>query len=306
MKTLLLVALASFVLGATALADDGWLGVQLQTLDPDLSKALQVPDDRGVLVDEVIDDSPAAEAGLRHGDVIVAFAGNPVHEVKDLTKAVRKADPGDEFAITVLRDGKRQDLKVTLGERDGDAFEMVAPRAFAFGASGGYLGIGMQDLTEQLGEHFGVDDGKGVLVSEVKPDTPAARAGLAAGDVVVEAGGEAVTDTGALRDALAEHEAGDDVGLVVVRDGKRRTINATLAEWPEGAAPRAFRFDTDEFKQLHQDLPRLREFLPREGRREMRVLRQHDGERQDLDELKSEVDRLRAELDELRQELKDR
>lgn len=334
MKTLLIAALASLTLGGTALADDGWLGVQLQAIDKDLSKSLKLPDDRGALVDEVVDDSPAAAAGLRHGDVIVAFAGKPVHEVKDLTKAVRKASPGDEVDVTVLRDGKQQDLKVTLGERDqrevfvirrgdkgdgdldedrimdkaltwrqgdGDDFQVFTSRA-----RGGYLGIGLQDLTEQLGKHFGVDDGKGALVSEVKPDSPAARAGLAAGDVVVEADGEAVADTEELRDALAKHDDGDEVGLTVIRDGKRRNLTATLAAWPEGEAPRAFRFDPEQIKRLHQDMPRLREFMPREGRRELRVLRGDGAERQDLDKLRGEVDRLRAELDALRQELRDR
>ena len=178
--------------------------------------------------------------------MIVAFQGNPVHEVKDLTKAVRKANPGDEVAVTVLRDGKRQDLKVTLGERDdrhvivlrrggGDdnTFTWSDEDAASRGPrpvekrieirspheQGGYLGIGMQDLTEQLGEHFGVEDGKGVLVSEVKPDTPAARAGLEAGDVIVKAGDKDVADASELREALADTKAGDEVALAVVRDG---------------------------------------------------------------------------------------
>lgn len=91
---LLVVVLALALAGGTAQADDGWLGVQLQPLDAEMTKALQLKDDHGVLVNDVVDDSPAATAGLQHGDVIVAFGGDAVNEVKDLTKAVRKASPG--------------------------------------------------------------------------------------------------------------------------------------------------------------------------------------------------------------------
>jgi S1-C subfamily serine protease len=311
MKPLLFLVLALAINGGAALADDGWLGVQLQALDPDLTKALQIPDDQGVLVDDVVDDSPAANAGLKHGDVIVAFQGDAVHEVKDLTKAVRKASPGDEVAVTVLRDGKRQDLKVTLGERDdrsvfvlrggdksanwsdefGKHFEMIAPKM-----SGGYLGIGMQDLTEQLGKHFGVEDGKGVLVSEVKPDTPAARAGLAAGDVITKAGGQVVADGSDLREALAGTEPGAEVTLEVVRDGKPRQHTVKLAAWPEGEGAHI------TLDGMRGDWPRMREFMPHGSAHELRVIRPDS----DTEELRSEVEHLRKDLDELRQELKNR
>jgi len=326
MKSLIFLAIALLAGGGAATADDGWLGVQLQTLDPEMTKTLQLPDDQGVLVDDVVEDSPAAAAGLKHGDVIIAFQGNPVREVKDLTKAVRKANPGDEVAVTVLRDGERQDLKVTLGERD-DRHVIVLRRGdgddstFSWSdkddgesedypdrvekrieirsphEQGGYLGIGMQELTEQLAAHFGAKDGEGVLISEVKPDTPAARAGLEAGDVIVKAGDKEVADPSELRAALADRKSGDEVELAVIRDGRRRTVEATLGDWPEGmGTPMAL-------EHLRGALPRLREFMPREGHREMRVLRSDGG---DVDELRGEVDRLRKELDELRQELKDR
>jgi serine protease Do len=317
MKPVIPLVLAFALCGGAALADDGWLGVQLQTLDPDLTKALQLPDDQGVLVDEVVGESPAEKAGLKHGDVIVAFEGSPVREVKDLTKAVRKASPGDEVAITVLRDGKRQDLAVTLGARedrnvyvlrqgdgdgvtawtgkDGDNLKILA------GTAGGYLGIGMQDLTEQLGKHFGVEGGKGVLVSEVKPDTPAAGAGIEAGDVIVKADGQEVSDGSGLRDVLAKNKPGDEVVLAVIRDGRTRDVTVKLAEWPEMSwtGDKAARVYID---RLRGDLPRMREFMPPEALHELHMSRPDA----DVEGLREEIEQLRKDLDEMRQELKNR
>jgi len=302
----------------------------LQTLDPDLTKALSLPDNEGVLVDEVVGESPAEKAGLKHGDVIVAFAGNPIHEVKDLTKAVRKASPGDEVAITVLRDGQRQDLKVTLGERedrdvfvlrqggddddvftwtDEDGDDIAAwvgkdDRSFkvmSLTERGGYLGIGMQDLTEQLGKHFGVADGKGVLVSEVKPDTPAAGAGLVAGDVIVKANGRAVAGGGELREVLVNTKPGDEVVLDLIRDGRSRAVTAKLTAWPEmswsGAKDARLHVE-----RLRDGLPRMREFMPPETLRELHVIRPDV----EVEELRAEIEQMRKDLEEMRQELKNR
>ncbi len=318
MKPLLPLVLAFVVAGGVALADDGWLGVQLQPLDPDLSKALQLEPDQGVLVDEVVGESPAEKAGLKHGDVIVAFQGSPIHEVKDLTKAVRKASPGDEIAVTVLRDGKRQDLKVTLGEREdrnvfvlrrGDGDDVTSwvgkdDRSFkvlSLMERGGYLGIGMQDLTPQLGQHFGVEDGKGVLISEVKPDTPAAGAGLAAGDVIIKADGRAVTDGEALRDVLATAEPGDEVALDVIRDGRVRTVTAKLAAWPEASwlGDSGTRVDIE---RLRRDLPRMREFMPHENLRELHLSRPDA----DVEALREDIEQMRKDLEAMRQELQNR
>ena len=309
MKPLLIITLALTLAGGIAQADDGWLGVQLQPLDAEMTKALQLKDDHGVLVDDVVDDSPAATAGLQHGDVIVAFGGDAVNEVKDLTKAVRKASPGDEVAVTVVRDGKRQDLRVTLGEqdhrnvivlRDGDdAWPEDMQKhfeAFAPANRGGYLGIGMQDLTAQLGVHFGVADGKGVLVSEVRPDTPAASAGLAAGDVIVKAAGKPVSTGSELREALAGTEPGQDVTFEVIRDGQKRQQTAKLASWPEGAGPQV------QWKSMSDSWPRMHEFMPRDGQHKLRMYAPGI----DTDDLRDEVDQLRKDLDELRQELKNR
>jgi serine protease Do len=320
MKLLIPLALVMLLTGA-ALADDGWLGVQLQALDPEMTKALQLKDDQGALVDEVVGESPAEKAGLKHGDVIVAFQGDPVREVKDLTKAVSKASPGDEVSVIVLRDGKRQDLKVTLGEReernvivlrhgsdddsatcagkdgkDGKDFEI-----YTFTARGGYLGISMQDLTEQLGKHFGVEGGEGVLVSEIKPDTPAARAGIEAGDVIVKVGDQAVTGGGELRKALAEVKPGDEVALAVVRDGRSRTLSAKLAEWPENTELEAK--DVQVYlDHMSGGAPRMREFMPSEHVREIRVTRP-DG---DVEGLRADIEQLRKDLETMRQELKNR
>jgi len=162
--------------------DHGWLGITMQDIDAELAEALDLSEGAGVLVNSVIDDSPADKAGLADGDVIVTFAGKEIEDTGDLSRAVRKTQPGDEIEVEVLRDGERRIIAVTVGKREpqvnvwsnqdeGDVFLYSTPGKMK-GFKGwhtlmlgehGYLGVKMQDLNEQLGDYFGVTDGEGVL-----------------------------------------------------------------------------------------------------------------------------------------------
>ena len=101
-------------------ASRGYLGVMLQDLSPSIAKALQLDSDTGILVSEVVDDGPAEQAGLEDGDVILELDGKKITKYKDLTKAIRAHEPGDEGEVVVLREGKERTFDVTLGEREED------------------------------------------------------------------------------------------------------------------------------------------------------------------------------------------
>ena len=168
----------------------------LQDLSPAMAKALQLDDQSGVLVCDVVDDGPAEKAGLQDGDVIIAFAGKSLADNAALTKAVRAAKPGDKVDVTVLRDGKKQTIKVELGEREND-FAWFTPgsdehvKVIMKGLHGGdgdfefhtlhedrgWLGVQIDDVSPQLGEYFGVKDGEGVLVTEVERGQPRRQGG---------------------------------------------------------------------------------------------------------------------------------
>lgn len=318
------IFLLGALLGAApALAgDSGYLGVMLQDLSPAMAKALQLGDQSGVLVSDVVDDGPAEKAGLQDGDVIIAFAGKPLADDGALTRAVRAAKPGDKVDVTVLRDGKTQTINVELGEREND-FAWFTPGSdehvkvimkglqdgdgdFDFHSlheDRGWLGVHIDDLSPQLGEHFGVKDGQGVLVTEVEADSPAAKAGLKAGDVIIGAGKDEVEETDDLHEALAETKADQEFELEYLRGGKKQKVQVTLGEMPEGSAPNVFYFND----QAHPMPPKMmhRFMAPHAmgGPQRIEIIRDMDEANEDLQEMRQELDQMRKDLQEMQKEL---
>lgn len=151
---------------------------------------------------------------------------------KRVIKIHRQCDDGDEDCAEMKR-------HVVVHHGEGGAEAHGAPawvhrlgdEDFTFiGGSGGFLGVELTPLTPELRSHFGVPEGAGVMVGKVMPDSPAARAGLAVGDVVTEVGGETVTSAGELARAIGSREGGEAVTLGVWRAGQYQTLSATLEE----------------------------------------------------------------------------
>lgn len=214
--------------------------------------------DQGVAIDRVDDDSPAQKAGVRQGDRVVEFDGEKVRSTRQLTRLVQETPSGRTVKMTVLRGNERQTLDITpQADRLAGNFEWRMDRDFereiergveqglrdlprrmepyfnfrfdgmaGFGTRG-RLGVQVQPLNDQLGEYFGVKEG-GVLVSGVTADSPAAKAGVKAGDVITKVNGETVKDTGDLMDALADVKDDGAVALDIVRDKKSSTLKATI------------------------------------------------------------------------------
>ncbi|SDY35112.1 DegQ family serine endoprotease [Citreimonas salinaria] len=200
----------------------GWLGVQIQGIDDALAEALDLADTSGVLVSDVTAGGPAAEAGLQAGDVILSVAGQDVSNPRELTFAVADLPVGEPATVTYLREGERQQAEVTLGERPdmGMDAEPSAPEQDAL-PDGPTIGVSIQPVTPQLRAELGLpSDLEGLAVASVDPESPAAEAGLRAGDVIVQAAGQPVPDVGALREAAAAaEEAGEPLLLRIYRDG---------------------------------------------------------------------------------------
>jgi serine protease Do len=161
----------------------GWLGVSIQPLTPDLAKSFGLTVTQGALVSSVVEESPAAKAGVRPGDVIVQFDGKPIDGPRALPPLVALTEVGRTVSMTVLRDGAEQTLRLTVGNLSDS---QVARASTGDRLMAERLGIGLQELTPELARRLGVKDDNGVVVTEVKPDSPAAQAGLASGDVIRE------------------------------------------------------------------------------------------------------------------------
>ncbi|HEX6212434.1 MAG TPA: PDZ domain-containing protein, partial [Methylomirabilota bacterium] len=223
----------------------------------------------GARVDDVRSGSPAEKAGIRNGDVITTFDGERVRSARHLARLVGETAEGHAVPLAVVRDGQTLTLTATPERAAGGRhLELLAPHAFEGGGlprfpadgllgkalpgwrdgDGGWellapgqprLGIGVQDLTPQLAEYFGVE--RGVLVTSVEPDSPAASAGLKAGDVIISVNGTGIGDASALVEAIRKAGSGATVAVDYQRDRKGATATATLPDRERHRQPRTAR-----------------------------------------------------------------
>jgi serine protease Do len=252
----------------TSLEDGAsWLGVETAEVNAEKTKELKLPAERGVLLTEIVPDSPAAKAGLKANDVVTEFNGQRVEGAAQFRRLIRETPAGRTVQLTVWRDGRSQTISVTLGEGEqrrharagvprGD-WTIEMPRIpkveiprfewndGVFFSRRPMLGISADDLSGQLGSYFGAPDGEGVLVREVNSGSPAEKAGIKAGDVIIKVNGARVRTVGDLHEKLRE-KTGDGadkaekatVSIGLLRDRKEMTVNVEI-ERPQ--APKARR-----------------------------------------------------------------
>jgi predicted metalloprotease with PDZ domain len=203
---------------------------------------LKLPAAAGALVNSVQKDSAAANAGLEAGDAIVEFDGIRVRSSAELRRLIRETPAGRTVAIKILRNGKTSVLSAKLEAADNHLnfnynykFKNPGPMFFTeIGPPpGGHrvtLGISGDDLTPQLAKYFGVNQGTGVLIAEVTIGGPADKAGLKAGDVIIQVDGQPVRGVQELRHTLNDNFNGDTrkVNLTIIRDHHEQTITADL------------------------------------------------------------------------------
>jgi serine protease Do len=215
----------------------GWLGVQVQEMDETLARALGLDEAQGVLVADVTADSPAAEAGIEPGDVILSVGGEAVDGPRALTFAVADLPVGEPVAITYLRDGTRSEAEVTIGLR---AAAMQADAMPPMGAmpeedDGPRIGVAVAPLGPELRQRAGIpEEVDGLLVQQVGNGSPAQAANIRAGDVLVAAGGTQLDGVEALRQAVADAAAGD--GVLLVRFFRNGTYGFLTIDISEDAA----------------------------------------------------------------------
>jgi serine protease Do len=242
-----------------------FLGVHAEDINKENMGRYGLREARGVGITSVVKDSPAEKAGLKKDDVILRFDGERVTSARKLTRLVSEVAPDQSVRVGISRGGSEQEVAVTIGKRENsmdalnnwqglkgfsgklEGFENLAPGGrtwkwegpdsdhdgfvYAFGNSR-RIGVSTTPLTKQLAEFFGVADGKGVLVTSVGNDSPAAKAGIKAGDVITAVDGEKLDDAGDLTRALGKKNEGD-VTLTIVRDKHQRSITVT----PKAANP---------------------------------------------------------------------
>ncbi len=262
--------------------DGGYLGIQAASITSENLSQFGLKEVRGVGIEKVIENSPAAAAGLQNGDVILRFDGEEVKSMAKLTRLIGETAPDQKARLTILRGGEEREITVTLGKRPAMSFGMERFGTFpampsmpampnmppmpnmptpdmklsdeyfkalpAIPGQGVYswafipgrkIGVVAEPLTKQLGEHFGVADGKGLLIMEVRENSPAARAGIKAGDIIVEVDGAAVSEAVELIRAVNAKKEGD-VEITFVRDRNRQKVRVTPEQTKETDLPAMF------------------------------------------------------------------
>ncbi|NIA31207.1 MAG: PDZ domain-containing protein, partial [Actinobacteria bacterium] len=262
-------------------ADEGgaWLGVQIKDLTRRLRKELDTKARFGVVVDNVLDDSPAADAGLEPGDVIVKFDGKNVRRVKDLTRAMKKKNPDEEVPLEVMRGNEREKIVVTLGERPKNQVWFSDEPGFRFEKTpSAFLGIEVHEMDKNLARYFNVDANKGLLVTAVEKDSPADKGGIESGDVITSMDNKDIQNIDDFSNVLQEYGKGDRVKIGYIRKGEDYTTTVVLESNP---------YKFNYFKNFHFS-PNLRTtpFLAPQLRKQY----------------KEDLQRYRKELDEWRNE----
>lgn len=220
----------------------GFLGVNTEDINKENMSRYGLREVRGVGITSVAKDSPAERAGLRKDDVILRVDNDRVTSVRKLSRLISEIAPDQNVRLTISRSGAEQEVAVTIGKRvqpqtvqnllkgqpniwKWEGMPGFEGNVFAF-ASSRRIGVSTMRLTKQLADYFGIADGKGVLVTSVTDDSPAAKAGIKAGDVITAIDGEKVDDTGDLSRAINKNKDGD-VTLTVIRNKSQLTIRVT-------------------------------------------------------------------------------
>ncbi len=261
---------------------EGFLGVSIGDLSEEQKERFDL--EGGAYVEEVTEGTPAEKAGIKEGDIITAFDGKPVADGDDLYQKIRKSKPGKELPVEILRRGERQTLKVTLADRPesspgtwGHLPERERMRIFRFDARSGFLGVSTERLSGRAKDSLKIDGG--ARVAAVTPQSPAEKAGLKEGDVIVAVDGRKVFSPEDLSKIIGEKESGKEVEIEYLRKGERKTAQAELV----GRSG-------------------MERFFGTSPRMDFRTMPGMDSRDRQIEELEKQIEELRHSLDSLRQD----
>ncbi len=202
-------------LAQTGRVERGWLGVSIQPVTPELAKGFGLPSAQGALVASVVDGSPAQKAGLKRGDVITEYNGRKVARSEELPRVVAETPIGREVPVTVLRDGKSATLNAKITQLEEPERKVAAQS----GGEKPALGLSVEPVTPAVARELGLPESRGVIVKGVEDGSPAANAGIQAGDVIVEVDRQPVASVSELRRLVDKHAKGTPLLVLLHRNG---------------------------------------------------------------------------------------
>jgi serine protease Do len=185
----------------TGRVDRGWLGVLIQEVTPELAKGFGLDEAQGALIGTIQSNSPAAEAGFKHGDVVLIFDGKPIKNYSELSSYVADTEVGKVCDVIVWREGKRQTVKVKVGLLPDASQSLVAG-----GSTPQDLGLSVREITPDMARSLGLDPPRGLLVENVLADSPSAQYGIMARDIILEIDRKPVNTIADYQKILSDHD----------------------------------------------------------------------------------------------------
>ena len=191
----------------------GYLGVNIQTITPELAKALNVEDREGALVADVVSGSPADKGGIKRGDIIISYDGKKVKDNHDLPAMVAATPVDGKVMVTVLRNGKERQLPMKVGKLPSEEAKLAKTSQ----SPENNWGLQLHDLSPQIGHQYRLQADQGVVVVGVEPGSPAHEAGIHQGDVIVEVNRHPVNSVDEVKANINKSKEKDHLLLLVQR-----------------------------------------------------------------------------------------
>src|SRR5437588_2475635 len=239
----------------------GFLGVEVGEINSEVVQRLKLREQRGAVIEGVTSGSSAASAGLQKNDVVVKWDGAPIESARELSRHIRETPAGRAIRLGVVRDGREIEISVKMGERAAQANSYRVIRAAPVArvrvrpeaarervTQRGHLGVELQSMTEQLAEYFGLSKRTGALVVFVFADSPAAKAGLKGGDVILSMAGENIENPIDLRRVLSTKSEGS-FEIKILRDKREQTLTVKVEK-----GTHSWLTDSDETGNVLADL----------------------------------------------------
>lgn len=209
----------------TGAVERGWLGVSPQEIDKELAEAMDLPGTGGVLIGEVIPDSPAEKAGFESGDVVVTFDGAKITDLQQFRFRVAGTPPNKKVKVEIIRKGKTKTLDVVLGDRAEALNIASSTRGRQSPEKKTWLGISVKDFTESMAQRLGMEYEPGVVITDVEVGSPADRQGLRRFDIIIEIDNRPIRDMDDFNKVTKELEGRRKaISIFISRGGSTRYL----------------------------------------------------------------------------------
>jgi len=196
----------------------GWLGVSIQEITPDMAENLKIKDRKGALVGQVFEGDPADKAGIKTGDVIIAIDGQSISSTNELLRVVAALPVGKKVEVKVLRNGEEKSLPLVIAERkESQSLAKGSPTRE-------FLGMTVQEITPDMARHLGLAQKAGVIVTDIRRESPAEEGGLRPQDIILQVNRAKIAAMKDFIEAMARAEKGETVMLLIKREEQTRFL----------------------------------------------------------------------------------